>query len=72
MLYCAVTFVLDVYLCKGASQYYLSFYESTDQYMHFVMNLKLFWWMLRGVYKIYTDNNTALYSAHDQNWIYGK
>lgn len=43
MLYCAVTFVLDVYLCKGASQYYLSFYESTDQYMHFVMNLKLFW-----------------------------
>lgn len=42
MLYCAVVFVLDVYLSQGASQYYLCIYPSTDQYMHFVMNLKLF------------------------------
>lgn len=42
VLYCAAAFVLDVYLCQGASQDYLFICASTDQSMHFVMNLKLF------------------------------
>lgn len=39
MLYCAAPFVLDVYLCQEASQYYLFIYASTDQYMHFSVNV---------------------------------
>lgn len=35
MLYCAVASVFGVYLCQGASQYYLFIYASTEQYMHF-------------------------------------
>lgn len=46
--------VLDVHLCLGTSQYQF-IYASTDQYIHFVRNLKLFLWMLTGVYKMHTD-----------------